>query len=78
MPSPSEAPSGGAKRFWLLLALFKSDPPGGTLSSRYRSNGYVPGQAVIASRLAHRFTPDPQAKMSPFSATDVSYLQPLK
>ena len=29
MPSHSEAPSVGAKTFWLLLCLYKSDPPSG-------------------------------------------------
>jgi hypothetical protein len=43
MPSLGEAPSGGAERFWLLLALFPkvTRRKGGTISSRYRSNGYT-------------------------------------
>ena len=43
MPSLSEAPSGGAKTFWLLLGRLPKVTrcKSGTLSSRYRSNGYV-------------------------------------
>ena len=63
MPSLGEAPSGGAEAFWLLLRFSKvTRRQGGTLSSRYRSNGYVCGQkilaacqAAIASRLAPTF-----------------------
>ncbi len=42
MPSPSEAPSGGAKAFWLLLRFSKvTRRKGGTLSSRDLNNGYT-------------------------------------
>ncbi len=46
MPSLGEAPSGGAKPFWLLFWRLKkvTRRKGGTLSRRYRSNGYVPVQ----------------------------------
>ena len=45
MPSPSEAPSGGAKPFAYFLAFEKvSRRKGETISGRYRSNGYVLGQ----------------------------------
>jgi hypothetical protein len=43
MPSPSEAPSGGAKPFAYFLAFEKvSRRKGETISRRYRSNGYAP------------------------------------
>jgi hypothetical protein len=62
MPSPSEAPSGGAKPFWLLFWRLKKVTcrKGGTLSSRYRSNGYVPGQQSpgrLQGRLASKLPP---------------------
>ena len=42
MPSLSEAPSGGAEAFWLLLRFSKvTRRQGGTLSRRHRSNGYT-------------------------------------
>ena len=42
-PSLGEVPSGGARAFCLLLRFSKvSRRQGGTLSSRYRSNGYTP------------------------------------
>ncbi len=43
MPSLGEAPSGGAERFWLLLALFPKVTrcKSGTISGRNRSNGYT-------------------------------------
>ena len=42
MPSPSEAPSGGAKPFASFLAFEKgSRCKSETISGRYRSNGYV-------------------------------------
>src|SRR5471032_2722498 len=42
-PSLSEVPSGGAKTFWLLLGRLPKVTrcKSGTLSGRYRSNGYV-------------------------------------
>ncbi len=43
MPSLGEAPSGGAKTFWLLLGRLPKVTrcKSGTIRSRYRSNGYV-------------------------------------
>nr|BFE97392.1 hypothetical protein GCM10020185_79280 [Pseudomonas brassicacearum subsp. brassicacearum] len=48
-PSLGEVPSGGAEAFWLLFdwAGFRASQKvtrrkGGTLSRRYRNNGYVP------------------------------------
>ncbi len=53
MPSLSEAPSGGAKTFWLLLGRLPKVTrcKSGTLSGRYRSNGYVHRQTINASRV---------------------------
>ncbi|PBJ05050.1 hypothetical protein BSF43_39760 [Pseudomonas ogarae] len=52
MPSLGEAPSGGAEALWLLSRFSKvTRRQGGTLSGRYRSNGYVLSQAAIASKL---------------------------
>ena len=43
-PSPGEVPSGGARAFCLLLRFSKvSRCKSGTISSRYRRNGYVLG-----------------------------------
>ncbi len=44
MPSLGEAPSGGAKTFWLLLGRLPkvTRRKGGTASRHYRSNGYTP------------------------------------
>ena len=44
MPSLGEAPSGGAKTFWLLLGRLPKVTrcKSGTLSGRDRSNGYAP------------------------------------
>ncbi|MNE79501.1 hypothetical protein D3C80_1759930 [compost metagenome] len=43
-PSLGEVPSGGAEAFCLLLRFSKvSRRQGGTLSGRYRSDGYVLG-----------------------------------
>ena len=69
MPSPSEAPSGGAEALWLLLTgpasgLFESDPPlGGTLSRRYRSNGYTHQNKYLKKPKKRRF---PFLKEAPF------------
>ncbi len=43
MPSLGEAPSVGAKTFWLLLGRLPKVTrcKSGTIGSRYRSNGYV-------------------------------------
>ena len=45
MPSLGEAPSGGAGALWLLSRFSKvTRRQGGTLSRRYRENGYVLSQ----------------------------------
>ncbi|MFK3607664.1 hypothetical protein RBC47_29635, partial [Pseudomonas fluorescens] len=51
MPSLSEAPSGGAKTFWLLLGRLPKVTrcKSGTHSRRYRSNGYVLNQPTNKS-----------------------------
>ena len=43
MPSLGEAPSGGAKTFWLLLGRLPKVTrcKSGTISGRYLNNGYV-------------------------------------
>jgi hypothetical protein len=47
MPSPSEAPSGGAKPFASFLAFEKgSRCKSETIGGRYRSNGYVLRQPI--------------------------------
>mgnify|MGYP007134179908 CR=1 FL=1 len=53
MPSLSEAPSGGAKTFWLLLGRLPKVTrcKSGTISSRYRSNGYVPKTQPLLAHL---------------------------
>ncbi|MGX1172348.1 hypothetical protein EDB98_12926 [Pseudomonas fluorescens] len=62
MPSLGEAPSGGAEAFWLLLRFSKvTRRQGGTLSGRYRRNGYVPDHKILASCLAAINTTDDQA-----------------
>ncbi|PBJ01147.1 hypothetical protein BSF43_51750 [Pseudomonas ogarae] len=69
MPSLGEAPSGGARAFCLLLRFSKvSRRQGGTLSSRYRSNGYVLDQhTAIASKLA------PTGKTEPYNRPAGAY-----
>ncbi len=60
-PSLSEVPSGGARAFCLLLRCSKvSRRQGGTLSGRYRSNGYVHNPAVLTARPPSRASPLPQ------------------
>ena len=56
-PSLSEAPSGGAKTFWLLLGRLPKVTrcKSGTLSGRYRRNGYVRGKLQDPGRLSVRF-----------------------
>ncbi len=50
-PSLSEVPSGGARAFCLLLRFSKvSRCQSGTLSGRYRRNGYVHGPTVLTVR----------------------------
>ena len=50
-PSLSEVPSGGARAFCLLLRFSKvSRCKSGTLSGRYRRNGYVHGPTVLTVR----------------------------
>ncbi|OOV96055.1 hypothetical protein MF6394_22385 [Pseudomonas sp. MF6394] len=45
----------------VTFALFESDPPsGGTLSSRYRSNGYVHNPTALTARPPSRASPLPQ------------------
>ncbi|MET3456028.1 hypothetical protein ABIC88_002602 [Pseudomonas kilonensis] len=80
MPSLGEAPSGGAKAFCLLLRFSKvSRRQGGTLSSRYRSNGYVPGQAARppsrASSLPHERRSNRNAHKKPSPPAPGSYNQ---
>ena len=57
-PSLSEVPSGGARAFCLLLRFSKvSRRQGGTLSGRYRSNGYVPNPTVLTAKPPSRASP---------------------
>ncbi|AZF57969.1 Threonine synthase [Pseudomonas sp. R11-23-07] len=54
-PSLGEVPSGGARAFCLLLRFSKvRRRKGGTLSRRYRSNGYVLAQIQHPGRLSGR------------------------
>ncbi len=57
MPSLGEAPSGGAKTFWLLLGRLPKVTrcKSGTLSGRYRRNGYVLGLLQETHRPLGRF-----------------------
>ena len=80
-PSLGEVPSGGAKAFCLLLTgpasgLFESDPPlGGTLSRRYRSNGYTHQNKYLKKPKKRRF---PFLKEAPFfqaSASSTAFFQ---
>ncbi|CAN2970958.1 hypothetical protein METHPM2_1800001 [Pseudomonas sp. PM2] len=51
-------PSGGARAFCLLLRFSKvSRRQGGTLSGRYRSNGYVPNPTVLTAKPPSRASP---------------------
>ncbi|OOW06341.1 hypothetical protein MF6394_04375 [Pseudomonas sp. MF6394] len=60
-PSLSEVPSGGARAFCLLLRFSKvSRRQGGTLSGRYRSNGYIHNPTVLTVRPPSRASPLPQ------------------
>ena len=66
-PSLGEVPSGGARAFCLLLRFSKvSRCKSGTLSSRYRRNGYVHGPTVLTVR------PPPQASLVPHFDCGVS------
>ncbi|ATN13579.1 hypothetical protein CRN80_29915 [Pseudomonas sp. FDAARGOS_380] len=57
-PSLGEVPSGGARAFCLLLRFSKvSRRQGGTLSGRYRSNGYVHNPTVSPARPPSRASP---------------------
>ncbi len=59
-PSLSEVPSGGARAFCLLLRFSKvSRCQSGTLSSRYRSNGYVHNPTVVECQAAFASKPAP-------------------
>ena len=60
IPSLSEVPSGGARAFCLLCRFCKvSRRQGGTLSGRYRSNGYVHHPTVLTARPPSRANPAP-------------------
>jgi hypothetical protein len=68
MPSLGEAPNGGAKALWLLSRFSKvTRRKGGTLSGRYRRNGYVhhqetgrlSGRHREQARLPQGITPHP-------------------
>ncbi|OXR34912.1 hypothetical protein PSUM_03210 [Pseudomonas umsongensis] len=55
MPSPSEAPSGGAQPFASFLAFEKgSRCKSETISGRYRSNGYVLNGYVLRQQIKGR------------------------
>ena len=59
-PSLSEVPSGGARAFCLLLRFSKvSRCKSGTLSGRYRRNGYVLGINSVACQVAIAGKPAP-------------------
>ena len=59
--SLSEVPSGGARAFCLLLGFSKvSRCKSGTLSGRYRRNGYTPGIPASPVRPPSRASPLPQ------------------
>ncbi|KGU83720.1 hypothetical protein N005_18080 [Pseudomonas mediterranea CFBP 5447] len=60
-PRLGEVPSGGAQPFWLLLGRLPkvTRRKGGTLSRRYRSNGYVPGHREQARPPITRPSPPP-------------------
>ena len=75
-PSLSEVPSGGARAFCLLLRFSKvSRRQGGTLSSRYRSNGYVHNPTVLTARPPSRASPLPQLDRG-VSGRQVSAVRP--
>ena len=60
-PSLGEVPSGGARAFCLLLRFSKvSRCQSGTLSGRYRRNGYVHDPTVLTVRPPSRASPLPQ------------------
>ena len=60
-PSLSEVPSGGARALCLLSRFSKvSRRQGGTLSGRYRRNGYVHDPTVLTARPPSRASPLPQ------------------
>ena len=60
-PSLSEVPSGGARAFCLLLRFSKvSRRQGGTLSGRYRRNGYVHSPPVLTARPSSQASQLPQ------------------
>ena len=71
-PSPGEVPSGGARAFCLLLRFSKvSRRQGGTLSGRYRRNGYVHCPTVLTVR------PSSQASQLHTVWTVLDYCLPL-
>ncbi len=64
-PSPGEVPSGGARAFCLLLRFSKvSRCKSGTLSGRYRRNGYVLGITVTTVRPLSQASQLPQVHVS--------------
>ncbi len=74
-PSLSEVPSGGARAFCLLLRCSKvSRRQGGTLSGRYRSNGYAHNPTVLTARPPSRASPLPH-KPAP---TQTSWIRPVQ
>ena len=76
-PSPGEVPSGGARALWLLWGFSKvTRRQGGTLSSRYRSNGYVPNPTVLPARPPSRASPLPQLDRG-VAGREVSAVRPL-
>ncbi|NCE89808.1 hypothetical protein DK871_06785 [Pseudomonas sp. L13] len=59
-PSLSEVPSGGARALWLLWGFSKvTRRQGGTLSGRYRRNGYVHKSNCVACQAAFASKPAP-------------------
>src|ERR1700756_1011616 len=88
MPSLGEAPSGGAKTFWLLLGRLPKVTrcKSGTISGRYRSNGYVhptppitaPPAPKVPNSQAHDYahqktaTPHPPPQTTPQNAASAA------
>ncbi len=78
MPSLGEAPSGGAKTFWLLLGRLPKVTrcKSGTIRSRYRRNGYVHGKLQDPGRLPDRFRE--QARSHIWAVVGQTYLLGLE
>jgi hypothetical protein len=69
-PSLGEVPSGGAKAFWLLLRFSKvTRRQGGTISSRYRTNGYTHRPQTLDAPVPGPHQPHPSAPHSPLIHT---------